>query len=84
MTPSTTKIGTFQSQNNKAKFPIGIKDGMMEIQGVVVGTPSLPRGFVGWKKHQESGRHGYLTWGADHLNLDAWFASQDGKGIVEV
>jgi len=47
MTPSTTKIGTFQSQNNKAKFPIGIKDGMMEIQGVVVGTPSLPRGFVG-------------------------------------
>ena len=38
--------------------------------------------FVGWKKHQESGRHGYLTWGADHLNLDAWFTSQDGKGIV--
>lgn len=57
---------------------------MMEIQRVVVGTPWHPRGFVGWNKHQESGRHGYLTWGADHLNLDAWFTSQDGKGIVEV
>ncbi len=34
------------------------------------------------KIQQESGRHGYLTWGADHLNLDAWFTSQDGKGIV--
>ena len=70
--PQQQKISTFQSQQKQAKFPIGIKDGMMEIQRVVVGTPWLPRGFVGWK-HQESGRHGYLTWGADHLNLDAWF-----------